>query len=525
MKIRNPIIPGFNPDPSIVRVGDDFYIATSSFSYYPGLPVYHSRDLVNWEFSSYVFSTPTALPLTPDHISGGLFAPTLRFHEGLFYVIVTNVTSGFTGIVTAENPEGTWSEPHFIEHLFDPDIFWDADGKCYVAYASFRGEKRICVRELDTEKWELVGEEHGLWDCALYGAASPEAPHIYHIGNWYYLMIAEGGTEHFHAVTIARSRELFGPYEGNPANPILTHRHLANSNPICNVGHADLVQIQDGSWYAVFLGSRIYGGYHKNLGRETFIAPVIWEDEWPKIAPETGKCEFEYDAPELPAFEARKVAATDDFDGEKLTHPWNFLGTPVNDVYRLEGGKLYLKAVADPIRPTEIKKRKRMAFGQPAPVESRALAYVARRQEHMSFTASCPVEFEPKDTETAGMAIVQNNFNGLRIEIGLEDGKKVARAMKYFATPQGIGFDVEIATGEEVLGKAEVEKGSVKLEISAQGQDFSFFVNGKCIASGVNGGFMGSETAGGFVGAYVGMFCSGNGKESGVEAAFDSFTY
>jgi len=177
------------------------------------------------------------------------------------------------------------------------------------------------------------------------------------------------------------------------------------------------------------------------MGRETFMAPVIWEDEWPKVSPETGKCEWEYpvDYPEYPvALESGK----DDFDGDKLGLEWNFIGTPVNDVYRLEGGRLYLKAAADPIRPTEIKKRKRMAFGQPAPVDSRALAYVARRQEHMSFTASCPVEFEPKDTETAGMAIVQNNFNGLRIEIGLEDGKKVARAMKYFATPQGIGFDV-----------------------------------------------------------------------------------
>jgi len=330
-------------------------------------------------------------------------------------------------------------------------------------------------------------------------------------------------------VTIARSRELFGPYEGNPANPILTHRHLSNLNPVCNVGHADLVELPDGSWYAVFLGSRIYGGYHKNLGRETFIAPVTWEDEWPKIAADTGKCEFEYPAPDLPEFTAKTVQDFDDFDAPVLTGKWNFLGTPVNDVYRLADSKLYLKAIAEPIRPTEIKKRTGGFMDRSRPVESRALAYVARRQTDMSFSANCSVEFAPEGDETCGIAVVQERYNGLRIEIGLEDGKRVARAMKYHATPLTMGFDPEIDVGEDVLGKCELADGAVTLEISAAGQDFSFRVidaNGnKLLAEGVNGGFMGSETAGGFVGAYIGMFCSGNGKDSPVEAAFDYFTY
>jgi len=529
MVIRNPIIPGFNPDPSIVRVGDDYYIATSSFSYFPGIPVYHSRDLVSWELSGYAFNRPSQLPLTPDRISGGLYAPTLRWHDGLFYVIVTNVTSGFTGIVTASDPAGEWSEAHFIPGLFDPDIFWDDDGRCYIAYAAFGGEKRIRIRELDTEKWELVGEEHELWDGALTGAHSPEAPHIYKKDGWYYLMIAEGGTEHFHAVTIARSRELFGPYEGNRANPILTHRHLSNSNPICNVGHADLVELPDGSWYAVFLGSRIYGGYHKNLGRETFIAPVIWEDEWPKIAPDTGRCEFEYPAPALPAFDAKKPAGFDDFDSDTLAGQWNFIGTPVNDVYRIADSRLYLRAVAEPIRPTEIKKRRGGFMDRSKPVEARALAYVGRRQTDMSFTACCKVEFSPADGATCGIAVIQERYNGLRIEIADEDGVRVARAVKYHATPVTQGFDPEIDVGEDVLGRCALAEGSVTLEISADGQDFSFRVsdaNGSTLlAEGVNGGFMGSETAGGFVGAYVGMFCSGNGRDVDAEAAFDSFDY
>ena len=295
------------------------------------------------------------------------------------------------------------------------------------------------------------------------------------------------------------------------------------------MGHADLVELPDGSWYAVFLGSRIYGGYHKNLGRETFIAPVIWEDEWPKIAPDTGRCEFEYPAPALPEFDAKKPAGFDDFDSDTLAGQWNFIGTPVNDVYRIADSRLYLRAVAEPIRPTEIKKSRGGFMDRSKPVEARALAYVGRRQTDMSFTACCKVEFSPADGATCGIAVIQERYNGLRIEIADENGVRVARAVKYHATPVTQGFDPEIDVGEDVLGRCTLAEGSVTLEISAEGQDFSFRVsdaNGSTLlAEGVNGGFMGSETAGGFVGAYVGMFCSGNGKDVDAEAAFDSFDY
>lgn len=528
MKIRNPIIPGFNPDPSIVRVGDDFYIANSSFSYFPGIPVYHSRDLVSWELSGYAFSRTSQLTLTPDRISGGLYAPTLRWHDGLFYVIVANVTAGQTCIVTAEDPAGEWSAPRCLPMLFDPDLFWDDDGRCYVAYAAFGGEDRICVRELDTGSWQLIGEEHRLWDGAMVKAWCPEGPHIIRKDGWYYLLISEGGTEHNHAVTVARSRALFGPYEGDPANPILTHRHLANSNPICNVGHADLVELKDGSWYAVFLGSRIYGGYHKNMGRETFIAPVIWEDGWPKIAADTGRCEFEYPAPELPEFIARRQPDTDDFDSGSLAGCWNFIGTPANEVYRIANSRLYLRAIAEPIRPTGIKKRTG-GFGKRNDVAPRALAFVGRRHTDISFAAECRAEFAPADTETCGMAIIQEGYNGLRVELAKEENRLIARAVKYHATPMTAGFEPEYDVGEDILGSCEIEGSAAVLGIEAQGQSFTLYAGSgealSVLASGIDGSFMGSETAGGFVGAYIGMFCSGNGRDSECEAAFDSFTY
>ena len=529
MTIRNPIIPGYNPDPSVVRVGDDIYVMNSSFCMYPGLPVYHSRDLMHWELKGYAFNRPSQLPLTPERLTGGLFAPTIRWHDGLFYAIVVNMSIGRTCIVTCDRVDGDWSEPHFLPAMFDPDIFWDDDGKCYVTYAAHGENFRntIVTRELDTEKWEMKGEARYLWTSALVDAHAPEGPHLYKKDGWYYLLIAEGGTEHNHAVTIARSRSLFGPYEGNPANPILTHRHLSNSFPICNVGHADLVELGDGSWYMVFLGSRIYGGYHKLMGRETFIAPVIWEDGWPKVSPETGKCEWEYPAPNLPEHPLPKLPATDDFDGDTLGLVWNFIGTPVNDVYRLKDGRLYLKAVAAPIcgaqaegdRPTLDEKR----------IDPHTIAFVSRRQTDIDFIARCRVDFTPENAETAGIVIVQEAYNGLRVELALENGRRVVRAVKYRATPVAPGFNPKREIEKSVLGSAYVPDGTVTLEMEARGLDFSFSVetaDGRALlATGVNAGFMGSETAGGCVGAMVGMFCSGNGTDSANEAAFDSFTY
>jgi xylan 1,4-beta-xylosidase len=529
MNIKNPIIPGYNPDPSVVRVGDDIYVMNSSFCMYPGLPVYHSRDLVSWELKGYAFDRPSQLPLTPERLTGGLFAPTIRWHDGLFYAIVVNMSIGQTCVVTTDRVDGDWSEPHFLPAMFDPDIFWDDDGKCYVTYAAHGENFRntIVTRRLDTEKWEMAGEEKYLWTSALVDAHAPEGPHIYKKDGWYYLLIAEGGTEHNHAVTIARSRSLFGPYEGDPANPILTHRHLSSAYPICNVGHADMVELKDGQWYMVFLGSRIYGGYHKLMGRETFIAPVIWEDGWPKVSPETGKCEWEYPAPNLPEQPFAPVPETDGFDGDRLGLVWNFIGTPVNDVYRLADSRLYLKAIAAPLRSVET------GGGSPTldrtAIEPRTKAFVSRRQTDINFRARCEVEFEPENAETAGIAIVQEAYNSLRVELALEDGRRVARAVKYRATPVEPGFNPRREIEEVVLGRTEVPAGKVTLEMEAQGLRFTFYAataDGRVkLAEGVDAGFMGSETAGGCVGAMVGMFCSGNGRDSQNEAAFDSFTY
>ena len=526
MQIKNPIIPGFNPDPSIVRVGDDFYVATSSFSYFPGIPIYHSRDLANWRRVGYAFSRPECLPLTPDRISGGLFAPTLRFHDGLFYVIVANMSVLRTYVVTAENPAGPWSAPHELPLMFDPDLFWDGDA-CYVAYASFSPNfhHRIVHRRLDTEKWEMTGAETDLWVGALVGAASPEAPHLYKIGEYYYLLIAEGGTEHHHAVTIARAKSVDGPFEGYRGNPILTHRHLSCLHPICNVGHADLVELQDGSWYAAFLGSRLIEGYHKNMGRETFIAPVIWEDGWPDVSPETGKCEFTYSAPNLPACPFPPRA--DGFDIASPGSDWNFLGTPTGDFWRMDGDRLLLRAISQSVRPTDLEKLAfRLPHGNEAPqIVPRALSFVGRRQEHARFEASVKLDFEPEGAETAGLIVLQHNFNELVIELAQEDGRKIARCVTNRVTTVGGPFDGTFEREQTVLGWVELPAGETALSILAEGQSYCFCANRVPVAENVRADFLGSETAGGFVGAYVGVFASGNGADSANEARFRDFAY
>lgn len=218
--IQNPILPGFHPDPSICRVGDDFYLVTSSFSFFPGVPVFHSRDLKNWEQLGYVLDRKEQLPCGYEMLSGGIFAPTIRYHDGVYYMITTNMSMGCKNfIVTASNPAGPWSDMHIIEGAdgIDPSLFFDEDGKAYYT-GTTRGEdesgdfQAIWCCEIDLERFELKGERKLIWRGAMIDAIAPEGPHLYKKDGYYYLMIAEGGTEVYHAVTIARSEHVFGPY-------------------------------------------------------------------------------------------------------------------------------------------------------------------------------------------------------------------------------------------------------------------------------------------------------------------------
>ncbi|MBE5797860.1 MAG: glycoside hydrolase family 43 protein [Clostridiales bacterium] len=508
-QLTNPLLPGFYPDPSICRVGDDFYMVTSSFSYFPGVPVFHSRDLCHWEQIGHCLNRPEQLPLDWQHISGGIYAPTIRWHDGLFYMVTTNVSSGGNFYVTAEDPAGPWSNPVHIRGAagIDPTIFWDEDGTAYMTATTDWAEHKpdVWIAQIDLQENCIVGERRIAWQGAMVNAWSPEAPHIYRKDGWYYLMIAEGGTEDYHAVTIARSRDILGPYEGYPGNPILTHRHLGLDYSICNVGHGDLVQLQDGSWYMVALASRLYGGYHKNMGRETFIAPVDWSGEWPVVSPGTGRVEWTYPAPALPE---HPFPPQDQDDFRALC--WNTLGTPGPETFTAEKSRLTLRSGMDWLVPDGLP---RLLAPNGCP------GFYARRQQHMRFSAG--VTLTVPAAGEAGLMLLQHGFNHLRIGLRrTEDGVRaeVVRSEKCgkpdYLNPRDYPRHVD------VLWAGSCDEPQVRISLCAEGQRHFFTVNGQRVAE-ADGSFLGSETAGGFVGAYVGCYVSG----SGAEAVFADFRY
>lgn len=510
-RVNNPILPGFYPDPSICRVGEDYYLVTSTFAYFPGVPIFHSRDLLHWRQIGNVLNRKEQLNLEGVRHSGGIYAPTLRYHEGTFYLITTNVTHGANPnggnfIVTAKNPEGPWSDPYFIEGAdgIDPSLFFDDDGKCYYTGtrdrregAKYYGDNEIWVQELDLKTMKLVGESYALWHGALKDVVWPEGPHLYKKDGKYYLLIAEAGTGHEHAVTIASGDSLKEPFKGYAANPILTHRHLGYDYPIVNVGHGDLVETQNGEWYMVVLASRPYGGYYRNLGRETFLVPVAWERGWPVINKGIGLLEFTVEGPNLPPYEVPPLPEKEDFDLEQLPYHFLWLRNPKQENYSLTDRKGYLRLRLAPEKLTELK----------------SPTYVGIRQTGMSFIFEAEMEFMPGNRdEEAGIVLLQSHEYHYRFVSTLRDGIKVLQVIRCMKGE------------EELLAWVSVEdysrsKQPIRLRITAEKQDlrFSCSYDGKSyqiVKAGVDARILSTDVAGGFVGNTMGLYCSSNGKES-----------
>lgn len=322
-----PILPGFCPDPSICRVGEEYFIACSSFEYTPAVPIWHSRDLLQWELVGNALTTREQLDVSGTPASLGICAPTLRHHKGRFWLITTNnhrITDGHT-IVHASDPAGPWSAPVFTGGTvgIDPDLAWDEEGQCYLTWTSFDPAcLGIVQARVDPLTGELLESPRPLWSGS--GLASPEGPHVYRRGEFWYLVVAEGGTQRGHAVSIARSHSIEGPFESCPTNPILTR--AARTHEVQNTGHADFVETANGEWVMVYLGVRPRGGgygFHTN-GRETFIAGVEWVDGWPVISTDR------YDIPPI------QTAFKDHFDGP-LHARWVSPRVPLDEFTRPEG--------------------------------------------------------------------------------------------------------------------------------------------------------------------------------------------
>jgi hypothetical protein len=288
---EQPVIAGFSPDPTVCRAGSRYYLANSSFEYFPGAPIFESADLLDWSPAGNILSRRSQFARGDGRPSGGIFGSTLRFHDGRFWFITTNM-SAFGGghlIVHAEDPSGPWSEPTFTAGAvgIDPDLAWDEDGTCYLTWCGFSpdpDQSGIMQSRLDLPTGRLLDTPYRISSGS--GLQFPEGPHLYRRGGYWYLLLAEGGTERGHAVTIARGPSPTGPFEPHPGGPIFSRR--SSDFPVQNTGHADLVELEDGTWAVVYLGARPRGsspGFHV-LGRETFLAGVDWVDDWPVFVPD-----------------------------------------------------------------------------------------------------------------------------------------------------------------------------------------------------------------------------------------------
>jgi len=285
-----PIVSGFHPDPTICRVGDEYYLAHSSFEYFPAAPIFHSRDLVTWQQIGNILDRRSQFRHGAEGPSTGIYGSTLRHHDGRFWFVTTNVSSFDDGqmIVHAEDAAGPWSEPVFVPDAIgiDPDLTWDHDGTCYLTWHDLdfeRGGKGVLQAPVDLATGRLLEQPYPVWQGS--GLPAAEGPHLHRREEFWYQLLAEGGTERGHSVTVARAPSPRGPWEAAPSNPIFTRRSTVH--PVQSVGHADLVEAPDGGWATVFLGTRPRGstpGFHV-LGRETFLARVDWVDGWPVIDP------------------------------------------------------------------------------------------------------------------------------------------------------------------------------------------------------------------------------------------------
>ena len=533
-RLKNPIISGYYPDPSICRAGKDFYLVCSSFEMFPGLPVFHSRDLVHWEQIGNAMTAENGFQVEKGSGVCGLMAPTIRHYNGTFYIINANFSDKGNYIIHAKDPAGPWSQPHWLTDVpgIDASIFFDHDGTAYImgtgkVWDNGAGEmeRGIWLARYDIENYKMLSEPVTIFNSALRGGSSPEAPHIYHIGDWYYLIIAEGGTEHHHAVMVARSKTVDGFYQGNPANPVLTHRNMGYTCPIINVGHADLVELEDGSWYAVMLASRLIDGKYKNLGRETFICPVLWERDWPLFSPETGRVEWSYDAPpSLPQVRYPLVSEREDFDRGDLPMNMVLWGTPQADTYRIEDSRLKLRCIPQALADDMFQAVMDGVFHP-----ERHVAFVGRRQCAVHSYIATAMHFLPQGGESAGLAVVQAMNHQLHVERAIEDGRQVLRTILYTADYDGPPYfpGFSSITHRTVLNSVPWEKENIVLAMDLNGEEFTVYYGNSrdCLKElcRVDGGLINPEKVGCMCGTLLGMFATSNHTGSLNAAEFDWF--
>ncbi|MFN3819878.1 glycoside hydrolase family 43 protein [Blastomonas sp.] len=498
---RNPVLSGYYPDPSITRVGEDYYLVTSSFTHFPGLPVFHSRDLVTWKQIGNAIDRPGQLDFSGLPVSKAVFAPDISYHDGLFYIVNTCVQCGDNFFITAKDPAGPWSDPVWLPFEgIDPSIFWEGD-KAYIVNnrapdepPRYDGHRAIWIQEFDWRTGKMVGESTQLVNGGIDIRTKPvwiEGPHIIKKDGFYYMIAAEGGTGDNHSEVVLRSEKLRGPYVPYAGNPILSQRTLERdrANPVTSAGHAKFVQTPDGAWWATFLATRPYGDDMYNIGRETFLLPVTWRDGWPHILPDGERIPFVAKRPDLPADTPGTPPLTgdfgyvDSFDGSTLAMQWIGVRTPSAPFHRLDNGWLVLESAAE--------------MGD----QQRVPAFLGRRQQHHIATMSTTVDFTPAaDGDRAGLAAMQSDESFLFFGITRIAGKRHVAL-----------FTRDRAQSDTLVASAPVQgTGPVTLTIRADGGtmafDYATADAKRTLKQGLDAGFLSTKRAQGFTGTVVGPY-------------------
>ena len=489
----NPILPGFHPDPAITRVGDDYYLVNSSFAFFPGIPVYHSTDLVHWQQIGSALDRPGQVDFSGLDTSSGVWAPDISFHDGTYYIVNTCSGCGGNYVITASHPAGPWSDPVWLPFGgIDPSLFFDDDGKAYVINPDdpatpplYYGNRVLWLQQLDLKTRTLTGPRIPLINNGDYADKHIfiEGPHLFKARGYYYVIAAADGTWEGHTEVVYRAKTLLGPYEAYAGNPILTQSNVDASRPhaVTSAGHADLVETRTGQWWAVFLGTRPYAKDLYNTGRETFMLPVTWKDGWPVILPPKTPVPLRPAVPDLAQAGHRQDPLN--------PLAWLSLRTPKGETWhRLGADSIVLDAMPD-------------AIGDPASHP----AFIGVRQSDTRATFSADLAFRPHtEGERAGIAAIQSDnfyvFYGMALRNGVEVLEVTRRAGANDPRDGVVLATLALAPDHHRL--------SLSFDIDGAKMAFRYRLGGQVhtLLDGADATVLSSKVANGYVGTVIGPY-------------------
>ncbi|MEO8254334.1 MAG: glycoside hydrolase family 43 protein [Flavobacterium sp.] len=523
--ITNPILSGFYPDPSIVKVKNDYYLINSTFSYFPGIPVMHSKDLKNWKQIGNVIDRPSQMDFMGERLTRGLFAPAISYHKGVFYVTCTDIDNDGNFVVTATNPAGPWSNPVKIPQVsgIDPSLFFDEEtDKAYIVYNSdapdnkplYSGHRTVRMYEMDYKTLKVVGDQKQLINGGVDISKKPvwiEGPHLMKKNGWYYLYAAEGGTSVNHSEVILRSKSVWGPYIPYENNPILTQRDLPadRKNPITSAGHAQFVEGPDGKDYVVFLAVRPYEGDYYNTGRETFLAPVSWINEWPVINPDHKEIQYSQ------TFNFKEIKQKD-----ALPQSGNFHYTISFDK-ELDASLLFMRTIDYNSFTTSKNKGLTLNLKPETVSEYKNPSFIGKRQQHINSSAETELSFDPANSnEKAGLVILQNESHFYFLARSKKEGKDVIQLFKSNEK------SLELLAEKQLNGESK----KIGLKITSKGGSYDFYFSQDSnkwtlFKNNVDGKFLSTKEAGGFIGCLYGMYATSTGEKSTNTASFKYLKY